>query len=243
MVSCTADMEITPEFLFLGVVWYAAFLFSVTLHEAAHAFAALRLGDRTAYEGGQVTLNPLPHVAREPFGTVLVPILSYAMAGWMMGWASAPYDPHWADRHPRRAAWMALAGPVSNLLVVLATGVAIRVGMALGHLRAPDTVGIETLTQAVNAGPMEGLAALLSVLFTLNLLLFAFNLLPLPPLDGASILPLVMPTRLALRYLDFMRQPGFGLLGLIVAWRVFGEIFGVVFSAALFCLYPEYSYG
>ena len=95
-------------------LWYVAFLFSLTVHEASHALAALKLGDPTAYRGGQVTLNPLPHMRREPFGTIVVPALSYIFAGWMMGWASAPYDPVWADRHPRRAGWMALAGPASR---------------------------------------------------------------------------------------------------------------------------------
>ena len=238
----------TPEFLLLGVVWFVAFVFSVTLHEAAHAWAALKLGDPTAYEGGQVTLDPTPHIARSPFGMLLVPLLTYGMVGWMMGWASAPYDPYWADRHPRRAAWMALAGPVSNLLLVLVAGIAIRVGVALGHLRPPETVvlgrgGFERVVEATAAGPWEGVAALLSILFVLNLLLFAFNLLPLPPLDGATILPLVMPEDWALRYLGFMRQPGFGLLGLVLAWRLFGEVFAPLWILALAVLYPGVGYG
>ena len=88
------------ETLAVGLIWYAVFLFSATVHEAAHAWAAYRLGDPTAYLGGQVTLNPAPHVQREPFGTVLVPIITFALSGWMMGWASAPYNPMWADRYP-----------------------------------------------------------------------------------------------------------------------------------------------
>ena len=67
-------MDPSPEMLVLGVTWYVAFLFSLTLHEAAHALAAYKLGDPTAYHGGQVTLNPLPHMQREPFGTILVPL-------------------------------------------------------------------------------------------------------------------------------------------------------------------------
>ena len=96
-------MDLEPSMISLAVVWYAAFLFSLTVHEAAHALVALKLGDPTAYHGGQVTLNPVPHIRREPFGTVVVPIVVYLMSGWMMGWASAPYDPHWAERHPKRA--------------------------------------------------------------------------------------------------------------------------------------------
>ena len=80
--------ELTPDILILGVLWYVVFLFSATCHEAAHAFAAWRLGDPTAYNSGQVTLNPLPHIQREPFGTVVVPILSYLWMGWAVGWAA-----------------------------------------------------------------------------------------------------------------------------------------------------------
>ncbi len=230
---------LTPDQLIMGLVWFVVFLFSTTLHEAAHALVALRLGDKTAYLGGQVTLNPLPHVQREPVGTIVVPILSYLFAGWMMGWASVPYDPRWAERYPRRAAWMALAGPVSNLLLVILAGLSIRIGMALGYLAAPETVSFTQLVAAAQPG-LESLATLLSILFSLNLLLFAFNLLPLPPLDGAGVLPLVISERLAQRYQEFMRQ--WSLLGLVVAWNVFHQIFGPVFNLALKLLYPELSY-
>ncbi len=94
----------TPQFLLLGVIWYIVFLFSTTCHEGAHALIARIGGDPTAFHGGQVTLNPWPHIRREPFGLVVVPILSYFVAHWMIGWASAPYDPAWQQRYPRRAA-------------------------------------------------------------------------------------------------------------------------------------------
>src|SRR5438105_6791464 len=97
------------ELLGLGVMWYVVFLFSTTCHEASHAFAAKLGGDLTAFHGGQVTLNPVPHMRREPFGMLLVPILSYLLGGWMIGWARAPYDPFCQARHPRRAAWMSWA--------------------------------------------------------------------------------------------------------------------------------------
>src|SRR3990167_6103885 len=110
-------MNLTPEAVALGVVWYAVFLFSTTCHEAAHAWAAKLGGDPTAALGGQASINPLPHIQREPLGTVVVPVASYLLGGWMIGWASAPYDPLWAERHPRRAGLMALAGPGANLLL------------------------------------------------------------------------------------------------------------------------------
>ena len=112
-----------------GLLWYVAFLFSTTLHEASHAFAAFRLGDRTAYEGGQLTLDPIPHIRREPFGTVVVPILSFLLGGWMIGWASVPYDPQWAYDNPRSAAKMSAAGPAANLLLALIAALVIRLGI------------------------------------------------------------------------------------------------------------------
>src|SRR5262245_5850642 len=76
-----------------GFVWFASFLFSTTVHEAMHALAAWRLGDPTAYNGGQVTLSPAPHVAREPVGMLVVPMVTALTQGWAIGWASCPYDP------------------------------------------------------------------------------------------------------------------------------------------------------
>lgn len=233
--------QFSADTMVLALVWYAAFLFSITVHEAAHAWAALKLGDETAYLGGQVTLNPLPHMQREPFGTILVPLISYLMAGWMMGWASAPYDPHWSARHPRRAAWMALAGPASNLLVVILVGVTIRVGMIAGIFGAPNEAHFSQITIGP-PGLLASLATLLSILFSLNLLLFAFNLLPLPPLDGSGALPLVLPTATAQRYQEIMREPMWSLLGLIIAWNVFGQIFRPIHTLALNLLYPGMGY-
>lgn len=234
--------EATPEFLAMGLVWLVAFLFSTTVHEASHALAAWKLGDPTAYLGGQVTLSPLPHVQREPIGMVVVPIVSYLFAGWMMGWASAPYDPWWADRHPRRAAWMALAGPASNLLLLVGTGLLIRLGTAAGFLAAPDSVTFTRIVDGADGG-LGAAAPVLSILFTLNLLLLVFNLLPLPPLDGSGALPLVLPEQVALRYQEFMRQPTWSLLGIFVAWKVIGEIFWPIFVFAVNLLYPGLRYG
>ena len=96
----------SPEWLVNGIVQYVVLIFSMTLHEAAHAWWAMRSGDSTAYLGGQVSLDPIPHIQREPVGMVLIPILTYAMNGWMMGWASAPLSMSWIINNPRRAAAM-----------------------------------------------------------------------------------------------------------------------------------------
>src|SRR5262245_16849980 len=124
--------EMAPENFALFPIWYVIFLFSLTCHEAAHAFAAKLGGDLTAYEGGQVSLNPWPHIQRAPVGTVVIPLLSFALSGWMMGWANAPYDPLWQQRYPKRAAWMALAGPLANFALVLIGVIAILIGGWMG---------------------------------------------------------------------------------------------------------------
>ena len=172
-----------------GLVYYVVFLFSTTLHEAAHAWAALRGGDPTAYHGGQVSLDPRPHVRREPFGMVVLPLLSVMVSGWPFGFASAPYDPRWAMRYPKRAAWMSLAGPAGNLTLVLAATLTIRVGSAAGVFSAPASVSFGHIVTAQAGGVWPGVAFLLSVLFSLNLLLAAFNLIPVPPLDGSGAVP------------------------------------------------------
>ena len=229
---------LAPADVALAAIWYVVFLFSVTLHEAAHAWAALRLGDPTAYEGGQVSLNPIPHIQREPFGMVVVPIISLMLSGWPLGWASAPYNPLWADRYPRRAAWMALAGPASNLLLVLLAAVAVRIGLAMGAFgRSGQMTGFEDIVAGMTPGAPEALATFFSVLFALNLILFLFNLLPLPPLDGAGALPLVVGDNLARSYRAMMNQPMMSLMGLVIAWNIFGPIFRPVFGWSLHLLF------
>jgi len=230
-----------PETIALGAVWYLAFLFSTTCHESAHALAAKLGGDPTAFHSGQMTLNPWPHIRREPLGTVVVPIVSYALAGWMLGWASAPYDPVWEQRHPRRAAWMALAGPAANFTLMLAAGIAIRAGIALGHFRIPsgDAFSFTRIIESTQGSGVSFPAALLSILFVLNLLLGTFNLMPLPPLDGNSGVTLLLPRRVALRFTQWTRYSGYGPLGLLLAWYLYGRVFPYLLGIALAVLYPR----
>ena len=97
-----------PSTLVLGDLRNGAFIVSIVLHEGAHALVAYKLGDPTAFRGGQVTLDPRPHIRREPVGTIIMPILSFIFTNhqFMIGWAHAPYDPHWAEQYPRRKALM-----------------------------------------------------------------------------------------------------------------------------------------
>jgi len=235
---------VSIDLIVLGITWFLVFLFSTTLHEAGHALAALKLGDATAYQGGQVTLSPLPHVRREPFGMVVVPLLSFALSrgGWMMGWASAPYDPQWAHRYPRRAAIMALAGPAANLALVLVAALAVRVGMALGVYRAPESISFHSITSAAGPGLAAAAITPLSILFSLNLILCVFNLLPAPPLDGSAAIAIFMSDETARRYQAFLRQPMFSMLGILIAWRLFDPIFQPINLLALNLLYPGAGY-
>ena len=204
-----------------GLGWYAAFLLSVVLHEAAHAWSALKLGDPTAYHGGQVTLDPIPHIQREPFGMVIIPLVSFILGGWMVGWGSTPYDPHWALNNPKRSAWMALAGPAANLLLMIVAGILMRIGLATGIF----SFGGIGVTSADQVAWLSGTATFLSILFLLNLILLIFNLLPVPPLDGSALPLLGMDRQMAHRYMNFLYHPNMRWIGIIIAWNVFGQIF------------------
>jgi Zn-dependent protease len=229
---------VNSETLVLGLTWFVVFIFSTTLHEAAHALVAHKLGDSTAYHGGQVSLNPIPHIKRSPIGMLLVPLITFAMnPHWMIGWASAPYDPRWAYSYPRRAAWMSLAGPAANLLLVLISGGIIHIGLSNGAFGPPlpGTFDFDRIF-SVTGGP-EGIVVPLSILFSLNLILFLFNLFPLPPLDGSGVVPLFLNESLAQRYLEFIHNPAFSLIGLLVAWNVAPHLIGPVFDVVVRILY------
>ena len=172
--------------------WYGAFLLSTVCHEASHAWVASRLGDDTALRGGQVTLNLVPHIRREPIGMVVVPILSWFVGGWIFGWASAPYSVEWAQEHPKKAAVMALAGPATNLALALTAALLIRLGYEWNVFAAPESFTMSSLTIAPGGGLSALGAQILSIFLSLNLLLCLFNMIPLPPLDGSNA-PLLLP--------------------------------------------------
>lgn len=209
--------------LIYGMTWYAVLLFSLTLHEASHALAALLLGDKTAYHSGQVTLDPIPHIQRERIGMVVIPLVSFVLTkfSWMMGWASIPYDPHWAWRYPRRAAYMALAGPLANLFLMLLAIAAVHAGIHFDMFYQPQKINFSSIVGVNPGGLGPALGTIVSILFSLNLILFIFNLFPLPPLDGSCLYTLVVSEKKAQRIMEFMHQPGLGIIGLLVAWQLF----------------------
>jgi len=198
------------------ILWGLAFIFSTTVHEASHAFVAKLGGDLTAYSVGQASLNPMPHIKREPVGMILFPVITFFLnAGqFMIGWASAPYDPHWAARYPKRSALMALAGPLSNTVIFLIAFVILKFGFGGFHA----TLDPESVLSVVHL--------FFKILLQLNLILLIFNLLPLPPLDGSEAILLFFPESAAEEVRSKIRS--LGLFGLLIALLVFNVIYGPI---------------
>jgi Zn-dependent protease len=229
----------------LCIIWYAVFVFSIVCHEAAHSLAALRFGDRTAWQHGLVTLNPIPHIQRSPLGMLLIPLMSFAGNGWMIGWASAPYDPYWAQQYPRRAAWMALAGPGANLALAILAGALIHLGIKIGFFNLPETIRMDTVVEGYRDGLPAGVAVMISVLFSLNTLLLVFNLIPIAPLDGTALAEFILKGQTLYQYRALMAHPNVRFIGLFVAWYIMGEIYWPIRLATINLLFLPYgvSYG
>ena len=209
------------------VVWYLVFLFSVTFHEYAHARAAALLGDRTAYFGGFLTLDPLPHLRRSPFGLILIPIITYFQLGWMMGWASVPYDPIWGKRQPFGKAIMSAAGPISNFLLAAVGWAGLRIMLALHVLRIAPNPTMYHLVIPVGYGSQSPVAAIcfgLQIFVDLNVILGLFNLMPVPPLDGASVLEGLAPRRLGPIFDKLRESFLLGWAALIIWWQLFDHV-------------------
>jgi len=203
--------DVQPELIALGFIWYVAFLFSTTCHEAAHALAAKIGGDDTAFVGGQVSLNPVPHIQREPWGMVVFPILSLIVTGSLFG-----------------AAWMALAGPATNYTLMLIAAVILRLGWTYHWLHVNEDTGRADFATSV-----------LGVFFFLNLLLGTFNLLPVPPLDGSTGIMLFMGESRAQRYLDWLRGNSYAIVGLLLAVVGFPYVFRPIEGFTMYTFLPE----
>ncbi|HEX7574003.1 MAG TPA: site-2 protease family protein [Bacteroidota bacterium] len=201
-------------------------LFSVIIHEIAHGWMALRLGDPTARDLGRLTLNPLPHI--DPVGSVLVPLVSLAAAGHVfIAWAKpVPVNPMNFRNTRRDSILVSAVGPVANFLLALLCGFAvIATGMARGAL-GDSASGLQ-------AQVMQFLLTMFYGGMYINVVLGVFNLIPLPPLDGSHILAAVLPPRAAVAY---MRIGFFGVLVVLFAMRMpfvsnaFSALIGGAFS-------------
>jgi Zn-dependent protease len=170
-------------------------LFAITLHEAAHAYAARYFGDNTAYAQGRMTLNPLSHI--DLFGTIVIPILLYVTSGFVFGYAK-PVPVQFGNlRNPKRQmAWVALAGPAANFIMAL-------LWLIFAVVLVATNVNEEFPHKVAQAGIVT------------NLLIFAFNLFPLPPLDGGRVLTSMLPHRLAFKFAKIEPYGFFILLALL----------------------------
>jgi len=181
---------------FLQPTFIIAILIALSVHEWAHAFVAYRLGDPTAKNEGRVTLNPIAHL--DPVGTILFILVGF-------GWGKpVPVNPMYFSHYKRDSALVAAAGPASNF--VLATGAFILITM-LGL----QTIGGSILQQFASQ--------LLHDILTINLVLMAFNLLPVAPLDGSKVIHLFIPLNYEEQYQEFMSKGPWILLALIVLGR------------------------
>ena len=200
-------------------------IFAITLHEAAHGFAARRFGDSTAWMLGRVSLNPLRHI--DPVGTILVPLTILLIsklsggAGILFGWAK-PVPVNYNNlRHPKRdMLWVAAAGPGANLVMAMLWGMMIQIGHFMG-----GSFGFPLM--------LMGAAGVF-----INTVLMALNLLPVPPLDGSRIVLSLLPRHLAIPYSRIEPYGLFILLGLmftgllgVILWPLIGLLISV--TAAL----------
>jgi Zn-dependent protease len=189
---------------------FSVLVFSLTVHESAHAWAADRLGDPTARLLGRVSLNPVVHV--DPIGTILFPLAGMISGAPLIGWAKPVPVAVWRFERGRRDYLMvAAAGPISNLAVAFVAAVALRL--------LPSVVG-----QPADAGALAAAAGAIAwEALRINLLLAVFNLLPIPPLDGSSVLAGVLPESAAAS-LDRLRPYGFILLYALLLTPAFGIV-------------------
>ncbi len=178
----------------------AILIFSVVLHELSHGLAALALGDNTAKYMGRLTLNPLKHL--DMWGSFIVPVLSFMLGGFMFGWAKpVPYNPYNLRNQKYGPAIVGAAGPLSNILIAVVFGLALRTLPAWGDIAM----------SASALGVLQGFGEIFLYIVQINLLLAVFNLVPIPPLDGSKLLFALLPYRY--KYIEaLLEQYGMFLL-------------------------------
>lgn len=195
------------DILFLASIWVLPILLAITLHEAAHGWAAWKLGDDTAKQLGRVTFNPIAHI--DPFGTIILPAILISAGGILFGWAKPVPVNFGRLGHPRR-----------DMVLVAAAGPAINIGLAVVSAIALHVVPL--------LGPTAGewLARNLINSITINLLLAIFNMLPLPPLDGGRVAVGILPRQLAWPLARLERFGLFILVGVIFILPILGRQLG-----------------
>ncbi|HEY0309209.1 MAG TPA: site-2 protease family protein [Acidobacteriaceae bacterium] len=214
----------------LYVFEFVVLIFAFSIHEAAHAWTAARLGDPTAMMLGRVTLNPIKHI--DPFGSILLPILGIIQGGWILGWAKpCPITPRNFRNYKRDDILVSMAGPAVNLLMAI---VAVVILLVVKHVSVQGNVAVNMVAQQIMLTPDQGqslifpLVLLLYVVILVNLSLFTFNLIPVPPLDGSHVLRHFLPYN-AVQVFDRI-----GMYGLIVIFFVLPFLTGINIFSMLF---------
>ena len=188
---------------------FIVLLFSLTVHEMAHAWTADRLGDPTARLLGRVSLNPIVHA--DPIGTVLFPLISMVSGATLIGWAKpVPVDTRRLQQPRRDYMLVAAAGPTSNLILAVFGAILLAIVPV-----SPQTLGESNVSVPI--------ATLLTRLVRLNVLLAVFNMLPIPPLDGGNVLAGLLPPNLAVQF-NKVRPYGFILLYALILSNGFNQI-------------------
>lgn len=203
------------ELTFIGkiAIYALPVIFAITVHEAAHGYAARHFGDMTAHAEGRISLNPLRHI--DPIGTILVPLLTMLAGGILFGWAKPVPVNFGRLRHPKRdMLWVAAAGPGSNLIMALLWAIAYKISAGL-----PGSIALP-LSLMAQAGVM------------INTVLMVLNLLPLPPLDGGRIAVSLLPHPLAWKFAR-IEPYGFIILLVLMFTGFLGKIMGPPIEAVI----------
>jgi Zn-dependent protease len=193
------------------IIYAPPILFAITVHEAAHGYAARYFGDMTAYKAGRITLNPLKHI--DPFGTILLPALTILLGGVLFGWAKPVPVDFSRLRNPKKdMLWVAAAGPASNFLMAIFWVFVIRFSMG-----SPEAISFP-LAEMGKAG------------ISINIVLMVLNLLPLPPLDGGRIAVSLLPMPYAIKFAQIERF-GFLILIALMFSGILNKILGPFINA------------
>lgn len=189
-------------------VWILPVIFAITVHEVAHGWVAKKYGDNTAYMLGRLTLNPIKHI--DPLGTIIIPgLLLLTGTGFIFGWAKpVPVDARNFKKPLHDMAIVALAGPISNILMAIGWALLARIGVTIG-------TGAENVSLPLIYTGIAGIS--------INLVLALINLLPIPPLDGSRVLTGMLPSRLAWQYNQLERY-GFIILLVLLYTKILNAI-------------------